>query len=85
MEEGLAKSKRLLKNSWGYYSGIPRKPGESLLDGKEVMEALGILQGEAVGKLLGKNPEAEISGKVRTKEKPSIPLKILTIFLIWLS
>ena len=46
-----------------------QKPPRPLLDGKEIMEALGIPQGEEVGRLLDRLREAEISGKVQTREE----------------
>jgi poly(A) polymerase len=69
-DEGLKRVQEISEELVRYYfTGYTRKPGEPLLDGKEVMQALGIPQGEAVGMILGKLREAEISGTVRTKEE----------------
>ena len=51
-----------------YTEDFTQKSAESLVDGKEIMRATGIPQGKAVGALLNKLKEAEISGRVRTKE-----------------
>jgi poly(A) polymerase len=51
-----------------YIEDFTQKSAESLVDGKEIMRATGIPQGKAVGALLNKLKEAEISGRVRTKE-----------------
>jgi poly(A) polymerase len=40
-----------------------------LVDGEEIMKALGIPQGKVVGALLNELKEAEISGRIRTKEE----------------
>jgi poly(A) polymerase len=45
-----------------------QKFAQPLVNGKEIMGALGLPQGKAVGDLLNKLKEAEISGRVRTKE-----------------
>ena len=52
-----------------YYEEFSPKPPRPLLDGKEIMEALGLPPGEEVGRLLDRLREAEISGKVRTREE----------------
>ena len=51
-----------------YKDEFTQKSTQPLVDGKEIMRALGIAQGKAVGALLSKLKEAEISGGVRTKE-----------------
>ncbi len=52
-----------------YFEEFTRRPGKPLLTGKQIMETLGIPQGELVGLLLNKLREAEISGQVRTREE----------------
>jgi len=52
-----------------YYEEFSPKPPRPLLDGKEIMEGLGLPPGEEVGRLLDRLREAEISGKVRTREE----------------
>jgi tRNA nucleotidyltransferase/poly(A) polymerase len=52
-----------------YYEEFSPKLPRPLLDGKEIMEALGLPPGEEVGRLLDRLREAEISGKVRTREE----------------
>jgi poly(A) polymerase len=52
-----------------YHDEFSKKPQRPLIDGKEIMEALGIPEGEAVGNLLAQLREAEISGRVKTKEE----------------
>lgn len=52
-----------------YYEEFSVKPARPFLDGREIMEALGLPQGEKVGTLLARLREAEITGKVRTKEE----------------
>lgn len=51
-----------------YYEQYAVHPPAPLLDGREIMEALGVPEGERVGMLLEKLREAEIAGVVRTKE-----------------
>jgi len=51
-----------------YYEEFSPKPPRPLLDGREIMEALGLPPGEGVGRLLDRLREAEIAGKVRTRE-----------------
>jgi len=46
-----------------------KKPPPPLLDGREIIKALAIPQGKAVGDLLARLREAEILGKVQTKEE----------------
>jgi poly(A) polymerase len=50
-----------------YFEEFTRRPGKPLLTGKQIMETLGIPQGELVGLLLNKLREAEISGQVGTR------------------
>jgi poly(A) polymerase len=50
-----------------YYEEFSQQP--PLLDGREVMEALGLPSGEEVGRLLNRLREAEIAGRVRTREE----------------
>ena len=50
-----------------YFEEFTRRPGKPLLTGKQIMETMGIPQGELVGLLLNKLREAEISGQVRTR------------------
>jgi len=50
-----------------YFEEFTRRPAKPLLTGKQIMEMLGIPQGELVGTLLNKLREAEISGQVRTR------------------
>ena len=52
-----------------YYEEFSPKPPRPLLDGREIMEALGLPPGEEVGRLLDRLREAEISSKVRTREE----------------
>ena len=54
----------------GYYYGeFAGGAGTPLLNGKQVMAALGLPQGKGVGALLLKLREAEIAGRVRTREE----------------
>jgi len=52
-----------------YYEEFSKKPPPPLLDGKEIMEILGLPQGKAVGILLTQLQEAEATGKVQTREE----------------
>jgi poly(A) polymerase len=52
-----------------YFEEFSPKPPRPLLDGREVMEALGLPSGEEVGRLLDRLREAEIAGRVRTREE----------------
>jgi len=52
-----------------YYEEFSKNPPKPLLDGKEIMEILGLPQGEAVGSLLAQLREAEATGKVQTREE----------------
>ena len=51
-----------------YTEEFAQKSAKPLVDGKEIMGTLGIPQGKAVGTLLNKLKEEEISGRVRTRE-----------------
>ena len=51
-----------------YVDEFSQKSTQSLIDGKEIMKALGISQGKVVGTLLNRVKEGEISGRIRTKE-----------------
>ena len=82
MSEELKRIKKIVEGLVGYYSEeFIRKPAQPLLDGKEVMELLGIGQGKNVGILLQRLQEAEISGKVSTKEEALQFLKNIDKFL----
>jgi poly(A) polymerase len=52
-----------------YFEEFLPKPPRPLFDGMEIMRALGIPPGEEVGRLLERLREAEIGGKVRTREE----------------
>ena len=52
-----------------YYEEFSLKPPAPLLDGREIMDALGLSQGKEVGNLLSRLREAEIAGMVRTREE----------------
>ncbi len=52
-----------------YYGEFTQKPQKPLLDGKEIMETLGVPQGKAIGVLLDRLREAEVAGKVQTREE----------------
>jgi poly(A) polymerase len=56
----------LLRYYWGEFT--PKRP-KPLLDGKDVMETLGIPRGRAVGRLLGELREAEAAGRIQTREE----------------
>jgi poly(A) polymerase len=69
MSEELKKIKTITDDLLRYYrEEFTLKSAKPLMDGKEIMEALGIRQGEVVGALLERLKEAEISGKVRNKQ-----------------
>jgi poly(A) polymerase len=69
MEGEAKKIKKITDDLLRFYTeDFTQKLAESLVDGKEVMRATGVPQGKAVGALLNKLKEAEISGRVRTKE-----------------
>jgi hypothetical protein len=52
-----------------YYEEFSPNTPRPLLDGKEIMEALGLPPGGEVGRLLDRLREAEIAGRVRTREE----------------
>jgi hypothetical protein len=52
-----------------YFEEFLPKPPRPLLDGREIMEALGVPPGKEVGRLLERLREAEIAGRVRTHEE----------------
>lgn len=82
MSEELKKIKEITGHLLRYYSEeFVRKPAQPLLDGKEVMEWLGIPRGKKVGILLQKLQEAEIAGQVRTKAEALQFLKDIDKFL----
>lgn len=69
MSKELKNIKKITDDLLSYYADeFTRKPARPLMDGNEIMVSLGIAQGKIVGSLLDKLKEAEISGKVRTKE-----------------
>ena len=47
---------------------LPKPPG-LLLDGREIMKVLDLPPGEEVGRLLERLREAEIAGRVRSREE----------------
>jgi poly(A) polymerase len=65
----LRKIKEVAEELLRYYNEEFSSKPRPLLDGKEIMEALGLPPGEEVGRLLGRLREAEISSKVRTREE----------------
>jgi uncharacterized protein YfeS len=70
MNEEAKKIKEITDGLLGFYTDeFNQKSTLPLVDGEEIMRALGIPQGKIVGTLLNKLKEAEISGKVRTKEE----------------
>jgi poly(A) polymerase len=82
MNEELKKIKRIAEELLGYYSKeFIRQSAQPLLDGKEVMEVLGIAQGKRVGVILQRLQEAEKSGKVSTKGEALQFLKNIDKFL----
>lgn len=66
----LRKIKEVAEELLRYYyeEFLPNTP-RPLLDGKEIMKTLALPPGEEVGRLLDRLREAEISGKVRTREE----------------
>ncbi len=52
-----------------YYGEFSLKPPNPLLDGREIIEALGILPGKEVGNLLVRLREAELTGLIGTREE----------------
>ena len=69
MNEEAKKIKKITDDLLRFYTDeFNQKSTQDLVDGEEIMKALGIPQGKAVGALMSKLKEAEISGRVRTKE-----------------
>ncbi|MEW6615619.1 MAG: HD domain-containing protein [Thermodesulfobacteriota bacterium] len=60
-----------------YFEDWLKTPEKPLLNGKEIMEMLGILEGKKVGRLLSMIREAEIEGLISTKEEAKDLLKSL--------
>ncbi len=52
-----------------YYEDFSPKPPGPLLNGKEIMKTLHLGQSPSVGRLLGMLKEAEVSGRVRSREE----------------
>lgn len=52
-----------------YFEEFTPQSHSSLLDGREIMKVLGLPQGKTIGILLSRLREAEISGKVQTREE----------------
>ena len=52
-----------------YYEDFSPKPSGPLLNGKEIMKTLRLRQSPLVGRLLGMLKEAEVSGRVRSREE----------------
>ncbi|HYB22062.1 MAG TPA: HD domain-containing protein [Thermodesulfobacteriota bacterium] len=63
-----------------YFQEFTQRVQKPLLDGKEIMEALGIPQGKGVGALLERLREAEFAGKVQTREEALKYLKTIDRF-----
>jgi len=69
MNEEAKKIKQITDDLLRFYADeFNQKSTQPLVDGEEIIKALGIPQGKAVGTLLNKVKEAEISGRIRTKE-----------------
>jgi poly(A) polymerase len=69
MNEETKKIKKIVDDLLRFYTDeFNQKSTLPLVDGEEIMKALGIPQGKAVGMLMNKLKEAEILGRVRTKE-----------------
>jgi poly(A) polymerase len=69
MNEKVNKIREIIDDLFRFYiDEFNQKSNQPLVDGEEIMKALGIPQGKVVGILLNKLKEAEISGRVRTKE-----------------
>ena len=82
MPEEIKKINQIAEELLGYYAEESvRKGAKPLLDGKEVMELLGIDQGKKVGIFLQRLHEAEISGQVRTRAEALQFLKNIDKFL----
>jgi tRNA nucleotidyltransferase/poly(A) polymerase len=74
LEESLTQDFRRIKEVAGeliryYFEEFSQKPPAPLLDGREIMEALGLPEGRAVGSLLARLREAEMGGMVGTREE----------------
>ncbi|MBP1717386.1 MAG: tRNA nucleotidyltransferase/poly(A) polymerase [Deltaproteobacteria bacterium] len=63
-----------------YFEEYESRPSRPLLDGNEVQRVLGILPGKKIGNVLGALKEAEISGKVRSREEALEFIKNIDIF-----
>ena len=63
-----------------YFQEFTQRVQKPLLDGNEIMEILGIPRGKGVGVLLERLREAEISGRVRTREEALKYLKTIDRF-----
>lgn len=63
-----------------YFEDWLKVPEKLLLNGKEIMELMGILEGKEVGILLSITREAEIEGLISTKEEAKDLLKSLNPF-----
>jgi poly(A) polymerase len=63
-----------------YYEDFSRKPSGPLLNGKEIMKALRLPQSPLVGRILGMLKEAEVSGRVRSREEALEFIKNIDIF-----
>jgi poly(A) polymerase len=82
ISEELKKIQQIAEELLGYYcKEFVRQRAQPLLDGKEVMELLGIAQGKRVGTILQRLQEAENSGKVSTKREALQFLKNIDKFL----
>jgi poly(A) polymerase len=69
MNEEAKKIKEIADDLLRFYTDeFNQKSTQRLVDGEEIMRALGIPPGKAVGALMSKLKEAEIWGRVRTKE-----------------
>lgn len=69
MNEKVNKIKEVVDDLLRFYiDGFNQKSTQPLVDGEEIMKALGIPPGKTVGALMNKLKEAEMSGRVRTKE-----------------
>jgi poly(A) polymerase len=63
-----------------YHEDFAPKPPGPLLNGKEIMKALRLGQSPLVGRLLGMLKEAEVSGRVRSREEALEFIKNIDIF-----
>jgi len=70
LPEDLRRIKEVAKELIRYYfEEFSQKTPAPLLDGREIMEALGLPEGRAVGSLLARLQEAEMGGMVGTREE----------------